>query len=139
VPTGATLSGPPVQLTDVGVVPLEIEHVVAFVVVHDKLEVEALPAVTDAANVPMVVSAHTLAVQAHASSTPLVQGQSVVALLQPQAPDTHAVPLVSPVQTLHVFPLVPHWVGSFVPVTQLPALQHPPLQSCVVEHVNVQV
>jgi hypothetical protein len=60
-------------------------------------------------------------------------------MAQPQAPNTQAVPVVSPVQTLQVFPFLPHSVGSLVPVTQVaPALQQPPLQSWVEEQLVVQ-
>ncbi len=126
------------QLTDVVVVPSKIVHVVPFVV-HDRLVVEAFPPVMVAANEPIVVSTHWFDVQAHASPTPLEQGQSVDATLQPHTPETQAVPVVSPVQTLHVSPFFPHCVGSLVPVTHDPALQQPPLQSWVAEQLDVHV
>ena len=141
MPTGTKLCGPPLQLASVVVVvPSKIEQVVAPVVDQERVEVDGLPPVTDAVNDTIVVSTHTFEpVHVHFSSTPLVHGQSVAAMAQPQAPNTQAVPVVSPVQTLQVFPFLPHSVGSLVPVTQVaPALQQPPLQSWVEEQLVVQ-
>jgi hypothetical protein len=63
-------------------------------------------------------------------------GQSV-ALLQPHVPvERHAEPVGSPTQETHA-PLTPHAV-RLVPEVHVPALQHPPLQGCPVEHAVPQ-
>lgn len=64
-----------------------------------------------------------------------------LALAQPHVPPpvtaTHFAPTLSPVQSAHDPPDVPH-VVSPVPPMQAPALQQPPLQSAVAEQVALQ-
>ena len=60
-----------------------------------------------------------------------------VATVQPQLPlGKHAVPIEEPAHELHIPPEAPH-ADCEVPTSHVPALQQPPLQSCVDEHALV--
>jgi hypothetical protein len=59
-----------------------------------------------------------------------------VATLQPHTPATHAVPLALPAQLMQAAPLVPQVVPP-LPLTQVPALQQPPLHGWLASQVVV--
>lgn len=66
---------------------------------------------------------HTPLAVSHASSGPQSLDDA-----QPQVPlDRHAAPELLPAHDEHIAPVAPHAMDE-VPVAQVPALQHPPLQ-----------